>query len=89
MKSHRGTREVEGRESGRRARKTQDPQDRSGRGTVGKRRDVRGGLRDRDDEQVVAGKQEELELGLPLPFPVPHRSAARGPWLGLGSLLFT
>lgn len=67
----------------------QDPQDRSGKQTVGKRRDVRGGLRDKDDEEVVAGKQEELELGLPLPFPVPHGSAARGPWLGLGSLLFT
>lgn len=54
-----------------------------------KRRDVRGSLRDKDDEEDVAGTQEELESGLPLPFPVPHGSAARGPWLQPGSFFFT
>lgn len=78
MKRQQGMGETEGQGSCRRARQTQDPRMVGGRGTVGKRKDVRGGLRDKDDEEVVAGKQEELELGLPLPFPAPHRSAAMG-----------
>lgn len=48
MKRQQGTGETEGQGSCRRARQTQDPRMVGGRGTVGKRKDVRGGLRDKD-----------------------------------------